>query len=193
MTKLPGKDLGDVIHDMSDVELKSVMQELSGYIKQLRRFDKDIGGKTPAIGGLGGIPGYDSRIGSIPFGPFDTTADFHTYVRMRDPIEYWELEPNVTAVHGKPEGAYKVKLTHGDITPWNIRVKNGRVTGLLDWEFAGWYPEYWEYTRMFHPGEMEGLKRWYKAIEEEDGTAKYKTEKKAEEAIWPCYGPFGFE
>lgn len=193
MTKIPGKDLGDVIHDMSDAELKSVIKDLSGYIQQLRRFDKDIGGNTPAIGGLGGIPGYDSRIGSIPFGPFATMADFHTYVRMRDPIEHWELEPNVMVVHGKPEEAYKVKLTHGDITPWNIRVKNGRVTGLLDWEFAGWYPEYWEYTRMFHPGEMEGLKRWYNAIEEEDGIGKYKTEKKAEEAIWLCHGPFGFE
>ncbi|KAG6355018.1 hypothetical protein INS49_004099 [Diaporthe citri] len=37
MTKLPGKDLGDVIHDMSEAELKSVMKELSGYIKQRRR------------------------------------------------------------------------------------------------------------------------------------------------------------
>lgn len=193
MTKLPGKDLGDVIENMSDAELKSVMKELSGYIRQLRSFDKDIGGNTPAIGGVGGIPGYDSRIGSIPFGPFATMEDFHTYIRMRDPIEYWELEPNVMAVHGKPEGAYKVKLTHGDITPRNIRVQHGRITGLVGWEFAGWYPEYWEYTRMFHLGEMPGLKWWYDAIEEEEGIGKYKTEKKAEEAIWMCLGPFGFE
>lgn len=43
---------------------------------------------------------------------------------------------------------------------------------------------------MFHPGEMEGLKWWYDAIEEEHGIGKYKTEKKAEEAIWMCLGPF---
>lgn len=193
MTKLPGKDLDDAIQNMNDAELKSVMKELSGYLKQLRSFDKDIGGITPAIGGVGGIPGYDSRIGSIPFGPFVTMADFQTYVRMRDPIDYWELEPNVMAVHGKPEGTYTVKLTHGDITPRNILVKHGKITGIVDWEFAGWYPEYWEYTRMFHPGEMPGLKWWYNAIEEEDRIGKYKTEKKAEEAIWPCLGPFGFE
>ncbi len=23
----------------------------------------------------------------------------------------------------------------------------GRVTGIVDWECAGWYPEYWEYTK----------------------------------------------
>lgn len=98
---------------MSDAERQSVMKELSGYIKQLRSFDEDIGGNTPAIGGVGGMPGYDSCIGSIPFGPFATMADFHTYVRMRDPVEYWELKPSVMAVHGKPEKAYQVKLTHG--------------------------------------------------------------------------------
>ncbi|KAK2611740.1 hypothetical protein N8I77_005064 [Diaporthe amygdali] len=193
MTKLAGDDLADVIQDMSDTEIKYVVKELSGYMKQLRRFDKDIGGNAPAIGGLGGIPGYDSRIASIPFGPFATMADFHTYLRLREPIEDWILEPNVMAVHGKPEGTYKMKLTHGDIAPRNIRVKRGKITGLIDWEFAGWYPEYWEYTRMFFPGERPYLKNWYNAIEEEDGIGKYKTERKAEEAIWSRLGPFGFE
>lgn len=25
-------------------------------------------------------------------------------------------------------------------------VRNGHIVALLDWEFAGWYPEYWEYV-----------------------------------------------
>lgn len=193
MTKLPGKTLAEVIQDMSDAEVKSVVKELSGYMKQLRSFDKDEGGNAPAIGGIGGTPGYDSRIGSIPFGPYTTMADFHTYLRLREPLEHWEYEPNVTAIHGKPEGAYKVKLTHGDIAPRNVLVKHGRITGLIDWEFAGWYPEYWEYTRMFFPCEWPGLESWYKAIEEEEGIDKYKAERKAEEGTWERHGPFGFE
>lgn len=193
MTKLPGDDLADVIQDMSDAELKSVVKELAGYMEQLRRFDKDIDGNAPAVGGLGRTPGYDSRIASSPFGPFATMADFHTYIHLKEPIEDWTYEPNVMAVHGKPEGAYKLKLTHGDIAPRNIRVKHGRITGLIDWEFAGWYPEYWEYARMFYPGERPFLKSWYDAIEEEGGIDKYKPERKAEEAIWSRLGPFGFE
>jgi hypothetical protein len=173
---------------MSDAELKSVVKELSGYMMQLRRLEKDIGGNTPAIGGVGGIPCFDTRIVSIPFGPFATIANFHTYIRRKEPIEYWEYEPNVMAVHGKPEGTYKLKLTHND-----IRVKHGKMTGIIDWEFSDWYPEYWEYTRLFHPGEQEGLRRWYNAIEEEDAICKYKTEKKAEEVIWERLGPFGFK
>lgn len=30
----------------------------------------------------------------------------------------------------------------------NILVEGGRITGIIDWEYAGWYPEYWEYVKM---------------------------------------------
>ena len=42
---------------------------------------------------------------------------------------------------------YCTKFTHSDITPRNILVKDGKITAIVDWEMAGWYPEYWEYTR----------------------------------------------
>ena len=141
MTKISGNDLSEVMDKMSDAELKSIVKELSGYMMQLRRLEKDIGGNTPAIGGVGGIPCFDTRIASIPFGPFATIANFHTCIRRKEPIECWEYEPNVMAVHGKPEGTYKLKLTHNDIAPRNIRVKHGKMTGIIDWEFSGWYPE----------------------------------------------------
>jgi hypothetical protein len=28
-------------------------------------------------------------------------------------------------------------------------VENGRITALLDWEFAGWFPEHWEFVKFF--------------------------------------------
>jgi len=28
-------------------------------------------------------------------------------------------------------------------------VKGGKVVGIIDWECAGWYPEYWEYTTCY--------------------------------------------
>ncbi|KAF2684951.1 hypothetical protein K458DRAFT_442677 [Lentithecium fluviatile CBS 122367] len=37
-----------------------------------------------------------------------------------------------------------ILFSHGDFAQHNILVKDGAVTGLLDWEYAGWYPEYWE-------------------------------------------------
>ncbi|KAL9104784.1 MAG: hypothetical protein Q9163_000334 [Psora crenata] len=47
----------------------------------------------------------------------------------------------------------KVSLfTHGDVAPRNIMVnKDCRITGIIDWELAGWYPEYWEYANIMKP------------------------------------------
>jgi hypothetical protein len=43
-------------------------------------------------------------------------------------------------------------LTHGDIQRKNImvlRVVDDFNVSIVDWEFAGWYPSYWEYSAMF--------------------------------------------
>lgn len=43
---------------------------------------------------------------------------------------------------------HEVVFTHGDLTPWNIFVnESGKVTAILDWGYAGWYPEYWDILR----------------------------------------------
>ncbi|OAG38277.1 hypothetical protein AYO21_07503 [Fonsecaea monophora] len=40
-------------------------------------------------------------------------------------------------------------FTHGDLNPFNIMLRGDRVVGLIDWECAGWYPYYWEYTAVW--------------------------------------------
>ncbi|PLN74733.1 hypothetical protein BDW42DRAFT_198146 [Aspergillus taichungensis] len=43
-------------------------------------------------------------------------------------------------------------FTHADIAPRNVMVdEENRVTGLLDWEWAGWYLDYWEYAQIMRP------------------------------------------
>ena len=43
---------------------------------------------------------------------------------------------------------HRIYFTHGDLHQDNILVKDGRLAAVLDWENAGWYPEYWEHTTM---------------------------------------------
>lgn len=45
---------------------------------------------------------------------------------------------------------HTIVLTHGDFRPANIMVRDGRVAAILDWEMAGWYPEYWEFAKAFY-------------------------------------------
>lgn len=41
-------------------------------------------------------------------------------------------------------------FTHADLNPFNILIRDEKVVGIIDWEFAGWYPFYWEYTSAWH-------------------------------------------
>lgn len=41
----------------------------------------------------------------------------------------------------------QIIFTHGDLVPRNIMVRNGGIVSILDWEMAGFYPEYWEYVK----------------------------------------------
>ena len=39
---------------------------------------------------------------------------------------------------------HAITFTHGGLHQANITVNNGHVVAILDWERAGWFPEYWE-------------------------------------------------
>lgn len=42
---------------------------------------------------------------------------------------------------------HSINLAHGDLTPRNIIINNKKIVGIIDWENAGYYPEYWEYVK----------------------------------------------
>ncbi|KAF2432843.1 kinase-like protein [Tothia fuscella] len=88
----------------------------------------------------------DCRIGSLPFGPYHSQDEFHSFLRGGIPLDdctkvYAEA---VTHCHSRK---YRTCFCHADLAPRNIIVQRGRITGVVDWQFGGWYPEYWEYTK----------------------------------------------
>lgn len=44
---------------------------------------------------------------------------------------------------------HSVVFNHTNVSPCNIIVSDGRIAGLLDWQVAGWYPEYWRCVKSF--------------------------------------------
>ena len=58
--------------------------------------------------------------------------------------------------------SYPIVFTHGDIKPHNVLVTEGQITGFLDWESAGWYPDYWDFTTALRIG-MEDF-WWYNFV-----------------------------
>ncbi len=62
--------------------------------------------------------------------------------RENDPI--WANVRDMVAAQDNPWPP--PVFTHADLNPFNILVQGDRIIGLIDWEFSGWYPHYWEYT-----------------------------------------------
>lgn len=57
-----------------------------------------------------------------------------------------------------PYTPHAITFTHGDLHFSNILVGgDGHISGIIDWEFAGWYPVYWEYTSTFGHTKFEDL------------------------------------
>ncbi|EPS27818.1 hypothetical protein PDE_02762 [Penicillium oxalicum 114-2] len=52
--------------------------------------------------------------------------------------------------HALPEKRHNVCFTHTDLRPQTIIVRGGSITGIIDWELSGWYPEYWEFAKSLY-------------------------------------------
>jgi aminoglycoside phosphotransferase (APT) family kinase protein len=128
--------------------------QLQSMIKELRSLPRplDVGVQSVTGGSL-----CDCRVAApgVRFGPFQTVQGFHKYLRkgiqpeeMEKPTitseEDWK---DVTEMAAKQDGARGPPVfSHGDLSPANVLVRGDNVVGIIDWEFSGWYPEYWEYT-----------------------------------------------
>lgn len=91
----------------------------------------------------------------------------------------------ISAVHAR---AYRSVFTHADLHPSNIVIDRGRLSGLVDWECAGFYPEYWEYTKL-----MYGAERFpdiQDIIRDAFTEGSYEEELEAETRLWNDT-PFG--
>ncbi|PNY27605.1 Uncharacterized protein TCAP_02469 [Tolypocladium capitatum] len=173
---------------MTPGQVKTFGLDLAGCLNQLRSL------QPPAAGFVGSLSlgsSLDHRLSGTRFGPFHSVADFHTYLRRGRPLQHWENEPDVVRVHSTPD-EYRVTFCHADLNPNNIMVKHGRITAIIDWEFAGWYPEYWDYTKMYW-GERPLWANFYRAVEEEPAIIKYPAERAAELAIWKRMHPWSYD
>jgi len=78
---------------------------------------------------------------------------YHYYGRRYGQEEILEMLPRSTLD--------SMVFTHGDVAPRNIMVDEvGNITGILDWEKSGWYPDYWEYVYVHSYGSDIDWRNW---------------------------------
>ena len=147
MIKVPGADLEKIWFDATDAEKSHYAQQLAGFVRQLRRLRAPFGS---AVCSADGRKLWDPRIELYwAVGPFENENNFNQATILLLPRPH---PPPHYLGHNIP---HRVSFSHGDFAPRNIMVESGRVTAVIDWETAGWYPAHWEYVKSHLAEERE--------------------------------------
>ncbi len=152
MERIQGENLAGAWQKLSKESLRKIFSHLAHMIQELRALvpPPNTGVESCVGGSL-----YDSRLphGTPRFGPFKTIQEFHRW--LRNNLEATQIGDHVTTKDADDIKAMSVKqdgpwpspvFTHCDLNPSNILIRGDQIVGIIDWEFSGWYPPYWEYT-----------------------------------------------
>lgn len=177
-TRVPGQWAASVFHRLTYKEREQLASDVRHCILQLRQ----IPNKTQSLicDTLGG-PLIDYRLSRRTLGPFDSESDFNKELVTRD-----DHKAAVEKAHSK---THRICFTHGDLSPSNIMVENGKLSGLVDFGCSGFFPEYWEYTKMRFDF-WNCQKYWVNFILAVFDEEEYKEEYEAESEMWRYATPF---
>lgn len=157
MERVEGEDFADFWERADDADKQQVLANLKDGIDSMRSVSADY------VGCFGRMPfryaefDGDARDCNHVYGPYADDAAFHEGL-----IDAWER--SFPSFNGPVEEthyyqSYKFKqlirslaglrtvLTHGDLNSSNILVRKDLSVVILDWDTAGFMPEYWEWWK----------------------------------------------
>ncbi|OAK95088.1 kinase-like protein [Phaeosphaeriaceae sp. SRC1lsM3a] len=144
MSQLEGEPLADVWPNLSLEAKYSLIQELRGYIQEWRTLRGDY------YGALGHQPCQDiffkhspmRKKSKICYGPYKTRVEYNAGIKsaleMSRPPETFDTRDESLLQKIETLQDPDIVFTHGDLHRDNILVKNGKISGILDWGCAGY-------------------------------------------------------
>ncbi|KAI1986854.1 hypothetical protein LOZ53_004576 [Ophidiomyces ophidiicola] len=182
MTRVPGRPIGQSLNFMTDEQINQAVQDLKQYISELRRIPKPTTMEFQICNSRGeGILDWripDSQREKLRF---KTEAEFNKY--LTDP--FWDDIRRQAAVSHDIQ--HDIVFTHGDLNPRNILAENGKISGIIDWENAGWFPEYWEFTKSHYT--VRSVIRWLADVVDRVFEG-YRDELVVDNMLSDLFGPF---
>ncbi|KAJ5511933.1 hypothetical protein N7453_004036 [Penicillium expansum] len=180
LTAMPGQTLDVVFHRLSYLEREQLSKDLKSALSQLRSIPNHTSYRCgDSHGGLL----FDYRFPSGICDPFHQISEFNSFLVHKHVRN--ETRETVAAAHTR---LYRSVFTHADLNPRNIMIEHGRLSGIVDWECAGFYPEYWEFTKLFYgaqpPPDMQSV------IHDAFTGDTYEEELETERLLW-YDTPFG--
>jgi hypothetical protein len=152
MSYMRSTPLGEVWHTLKSCQKTSLRNQLNTILADLRTLPVTEGAP---LGGVAGEGCKDLRRHvRMSNTPIFSLEDFETFL-FSSPhaggsvfVEFLRrLSPSFAQTSGS-----RIVFTHGDIRPDNIMVEladNNQymISGILDWEYSGFYPDYYESVR----------------------------------------------
>ena len=149
MEYVKGETLDKVWPELTESQKTSIIQELKGYWEQLRSIEGSFIG---CIDRTRCEDQFFNRDEPDASGPFNAEAEFREGIKaaLRSRAANSWTEMITKFVDAIPPAG--IVLTHNDFAPRNILIRDAKVVAIIDWELAGFYPEYWEYVKaLFWP------------------------------------------
>lgn len=148
MTRLPGVSLNNSNDPLFIEDDEPWLQELRMCVQAMRLWSAP---NQCIVSSPIGTCIHSSRVPGHVMGPFASQKDFYDFLVTPASKHGFksidEYEAALARTRRLREHGYRIVFTHGDFKAHNILVgDDGHLTGFLDWESAGWCPEYWEYT-----------------------------------------------
>ena len=160
MSYIPGESLAALLPMMDEATMSTIAYEIKLEVDKLR--------SLPAEGYIGSVNrGQCLDVLFRPVangvrGPFESEEAMNEYlINFLYPTGNLAFKYRLLGFMNAER--HDIFFTHGDLVPRNILIKNGHLSGIVDWAMAGWYPAYWEFVRAcWHRGNDD----WYKYVEQ---------------------------
>ena len=182
MTRLPGWPLNNSSDEFVADEEQPWFDELKECLYVMRQWKNPIQGRQ--VCSVIGTPISSQRVPNHMMGPFETMKQLHGYLVEPASAHGFKSAEGFKAALAEAKDiekfSHRSTFTHGDLKAHNVLVDdNYSFSGFLDWETAGWYPEYWEFTTAMKYGAGTW---WYQAMLML-GADRYMDELNAERAL----------
>ena len=165
MTCTSTTTLSDVWAGLDIAQKRSIQHQLDEILADLRSLSRPDG---MPLGGVHGEGCKDVRRHlRHSTEPITTVKDFESflYPSLRAPNFTKFIDRLCQPCVAPQQLEIQCVFTHGDLRPDNITVESSdgqfRITGLLDWEYSGFYPEYYELIRSTNCLSFSADDDWY--------------------------------
>jgi len=148
MTCVPVTPLKTTWPNMSSQDKDSIAVQLGGYMSQIRSIPKPETFKDLYVCATDGTPCRDVLLSWLGLRDIRSDEELRTLLMETTEKSGWGDKRKLGL---KVPPSSRSVFTHTDLNPKNIMVDGAKITGILDWETSGWYPEYWESLNMGNP------------------------------------------